>query len=93
MNQQFIDDLTARAKAAHKRIAFPEADCADILRCAEQLLAGVIQGTRTLAAVLRRQRSPVRLAGDRFAFIRLTIKLASDGAIHRTRIVRAVEEL
>ena len=42
MNQQFIDNLTARAKAAHKRIAFPEADCADILRCAEQLLAGDI---------------------------------------------------
>ena len=42
MNQQFIDDLTARAKAAHKRIAFPEADCADILRCAEQLLVGNI---------------------------------------------------
>ena len=39
MNQQFIDSLTTRAKAAHKRIAFPEADCADILRCAEQLLA------------------------------------------------------
>ena len=42
MNQQFIDNLTERAKAAHKRIAFPEADCADILRCAEQLLAGGI---------------------------------------------------
>ncbi len=39
MNQQFIDQLTERARAAHKRIAFPEADCADILRCAEQLLA------------------------------------------------------
>ncbi len=42
MNQQFIDDLTERARAAHKRVVFPEAECADILRCAEQLLAGDI---------------------------------------------------
>ena len=39
MNQQFIDDLKVRAKAGHKRVVFAEADCADILRCAEQLLA------------------------------------------------------
>ena len=38
MNQAFIDDLTARAKTAHKHIVFPEGDCADILRCAENLL-------------------------------------------------------
>lgn len=38
MNQAFIDDLTARAKAAHRHIVFPEGDCPDILRCAENLL-------------------------------------------------------
>ena len=42
MNQAFIDDLTARARAAHKRIVFPEGDCPDILRCAENLLKGDI---------------------------------------------------
>ena len=42
MNQQLLDDLSARAKAAHKRVVFPEADCVDILRCAQNLLEGNI---------------------------------------------------
>lgn len=42
MNQAFIDQLTARAKEAHKHIVFPEGDCPDILRCAENLLKGGI---------------------------------------------------
>ncbi len=39
MNQEFFASLTTRAKAAHKHIVFPEADCADILACAEKLLS------------------------------------------------------
>lgn len=38
MNQQFLESMTARAKAAHKRVVFPEADCPDILVCAARLL-------------------------------------------------------
>lgn len=39
MNEAFIADLTKKAKAAHKTIAFPEADCPEILECASKLLA------------------------------------------------------
>lgn len=39
MNQAFLEDMTARARAAHKRVAFPEADCPDILVCAARLLS------------------------------------------------------
>lgn len=38
MNQHFIDDLTKRARAAHKRVVFPESGCIDVLRCAQKLL-------------------------------------------------------
>lgn len=38
MNQRLMEELTARAKGAHKRVVFPESDCVDILRCAEILL-------------------------------------------------------
>ncbi len=38
MNQHFIDDLTKRARSAHKSVVFPESNCADILRCAQKLL-------------------------------------------------------
>ena len=38
MNQEFLSSLTDRAKLLHKHIVFPEADCADILKCAENLL-------------------------------------------------------
>ena len=58
MNQQFIDSLTERAKAAHKRIAFPEADCADILRCAEHLLSTGIADV-TLVGDPEAVRAPV----------------------------------
>ena len=38
MNQQLIDDLKARAKAARKRVVFPESSCVDVLRCVQSLL-------------------------------------------------------
>ena len=36
---EFLSQMVERAKRSPKRVAFPESSCADILRCAEQVVA------------------------------------------------------